>query len=163
MIKAYAESRNRPHEEDPNIVTGEYGGILAAMQDVGDDLDQIVQNVSERNNEPPYIIDAFTGDEYYPGGSSGQGVGPIDQNGTQQPGHLVDILSISANQNYNSDQTIKSFTAPCGLLRLTYKATGVLPGAPADEGMPPSSFWMKVTLAPGTYKGIAARSMVEAN
>ncbi len=162
IIKAYAESRARPHNDDPNIVDVVSGGLFGEMEDVGEIQPEVVNNLQLHNNQPPYIIDVNTADEYYPGGVN-QGTGPIDQNGTVREGTVVDILSIGASANFNSDRTVEPILAPCGLLKISYKATGVLPGNPADDGMPPSSFWMKITLAPGMYKGIAARSMVEAN
>lgn len=162
IIKAYAESRSRVHDDDPNIVTSTYGGLFAEMTDVGEITDQVVVNYSQANNKPPYIVDVNTADEYYPGGSN-QGIGPIDGGGITHPGSIIDILSIGASANFNSDQTVTPILAPCGLLKLDYYATGVLPGTPPAPGFAPSSFWMKIKLAPGTMKGIAARSMVVAN
>lgn len=162
MILAYAESRARPMgPDDPNIVDTPSGGIFGQMMDVGDNLSEIIDNYQEANNQPPYVIDVDTGDEFYPGGSA-QGIGPIDGGGITHPGVLVDVLSIGATQNFNSD-TCGGFVAPCGLIKIEYSATGVLPDASPDPGAPPLSFWMKVIMAPGEYKGLLAQSMVEAN
>lgn len=163
IIKAYAESRARPHDDDPNIVTSTYGGLYAEMTDVGEITDEVIVNYSQANNNPPYIIDVNTADEYYPGGTN-QGTGPIDSGGNVVAGNVVDILSIGGGANFNSDRTVEPILAPCGLLKLTYDASGVgQEPEPLAPGRPPSSFWMKITLAPGMYKGIAARSMVVAN
>ena len=161
MIKAYAESRSRPFESDPNIVDVGYGGLFGEMEDVGEIIPDIVNNFREANQEPPYLVDRGTADEYYPGGVN-QGVGPINPSGTIYPGQFVDIISVNASQNYNTDST-GSFAAPCGLIKIVINATGVLPGSPVDLGDAPFSLWVKLTLAPGHYQGIAGISMQEAN
>ena len=161
LIKAYADSRARPQVQDPNIVQVNTGGLFGEMFDVGMDDETIVDNFQDSNNEPPYLIYKGSADEAYPGGSF-QGIGPIDGGGGLHPGVLVDVLSINAANNFNSD-TMSGFVAPCGLIKIEFDATGVQPGNPAAPGRPPISFWMKVVMAPGEYKGVLARSMVEAN
>ncbi len=161
MIKAYADSRSRPQVEDPNIVDVATGGLFGEMFDVGMDDETIVDNFQETNNQPPYLVYRGTADEAYPGGSF-QGIGPIDGGGGTHPGVLMDVLSIGASQNFNSD-TMSGFVAPCGLIKIEYNATGVLPGNPPAPGAPPISLWMRVTMAPGEYKGLLAQSMQEAN
>ena len=160
MIKAYAESRSRPHVRDPNIVDVPLGGLFGEMFDVGMDDSDIIDNLQDHNQRPPYLIYRQDDNEAYPGGSF-QGIGPFDASGIQHPGELVDILSIGASQNFNSD-TAPGFVAPCGLVKMEYRATGVLPASPATLNYQPS-FWMKLTLAPGDYKGVLAQSMQEAN
>ncbi len=161
MIRAYAESRSRPQQTDPNIVDAPTGGLFGEMFDVGDDDNVIVTNFQEENETPPYLMGLDGTEEYYPGGSF-QGIGPSNASGLVLPGQMVDIIAINASQNYNTDST-GSFAAPCGLIKLVINATGVLPGSPADLGDAPFSIWMKVTLAPGHYQGIAAIPMQEAN
>jgi len=161
MIKAYAESRSRPQVTDPNIVNTPTGGLFGEMFDVGMDDEDVVDNLQERNNEPPYLVYRNVANEAYPGGSF-QGIGPIDGGGGSHPGVLMDVLSIGASQNFNSD-TMSGFVAPCGLVKIEYAASGVLPGSPPAPGAPPISLWMKVVMAPGQYKGLLAQSMQEAN
>ncbi len=161
MIKAYAESRSRPQQTDPNIVDVASGGLFGEMFDVGDDMVDVVTNFQDENNHPPYLMGEDGATEYYPGGSF-QGIGPSYSNGTVLPGQLVDIIAVNAGNNYNTDST-GSFAAPCGLIKIVINATGVLPANPPDLGDAPFSIWMKVTLAPGHYQGIAAIPMQEAN
>ncbi len=161
MIKAYAQSRSRPHVQDPNIPNAVTGGLFGEMFDVGMDDEEIVDNLQEHNNEPPYLIYRNVEDEAYPGGSF-QGIGPSNASGLVLAGQMVDIIAVNAGNNYNTDST-GSFAAPCGLIKIVINATGVLPASPADLGDAPFSIWMKVTLAPGHYQGIAAISMQEAN
>lgn len=160
LIKAYAESRARPQQTDPNIVDTAAGGLFGLMQDVGDDMVDIVNQMQESNDVPPYLMGMDGTTEYYPGGGF-QGIGPYDASGVVHPGELVDILSINASQNFNSD-TAPGFVAPCGLVKIEYRATGVTPASPATLNYQPA-FWMKLTLAPGNYKGVLAQSMQEAN
>ncbi len=161
MIAAYAASRARPQQTDPNIVDAPTGGLFGEMFDVGDDDNLIITNYQDRGDNPPYLMGEDDANEYYPGGSF-QGIGPVDGSGLTHPGQLVDVLSIGASQNFNSD-TMGGFVAPCGLIKLEYTATGVLPGNPAAPGASPLSFWMKIVMAPGNYKGLLAQSMQEAN
>ncbi len=161
MIRAYAESRSRPFATDPNIVDAVSGGLFGEMEDVGEITPEIVNNMQEHNQQPPYVVDQDTADEYYPGGVN-QGVGPVNPFGTTYPGQFVDIISVNASQNYNTDST-GSFAAPCGLIKLVLNATGVLPASPSDLGDAPFPLWCKVILAPGHYQGIAAVSMQEVN
>ncbi len=166
LIHAYAVSRTRPFGLDPNRPDLPSGGLFGEMFDVGDDMDEIVDNFQNRNNEPPYLVyDAQNSlDEAYPGGAY-QGIGPVaPTGGNTVEGQFVDTLAVNANQNYNSDGT-GSFAAPCGLLKFQMQATGVgiFPG-PVDPGEAVGGpLWMRIRLAPGYYQGIAAVPMQEAN
>lgn len=160
MIVAYAQSRARPQQTDPNIVNVPSGGLFGEMVDVGDDTGDIITNYQDANEQPPYLMGLDGTEEYYPGGGF-QGIGPYDASGVVHPGCLVDVLSIGASQNFNSD-TCRGFVAPCGLLKIEYRASGVAPPSPATLNYEPA-FWMKLTLAPGEYKGLLAQSMQEAN
>ncbi len=161
MIKAYAESRSRPFQTDPNIVDVPAGGVFGSMRDVGDDSSDIITNYQDKNEKPPYLLGMDGAEEYYPGGSF-QGIGPVNASGTVYPGQFVDIIAVNASQNYNTDST-GSFAAPCGLVKIILNATGVLPASPANLGDAPFSLWCKVTLAAGHYQGIAGVPMQEAN
>jgi len=162
VIQAYAESRSRPQRTDPNIVDVDADATLyGAMENVAEIVDDVIENFQEHNHVPPYLIGYDGIYEFYPGGSL-QGIGPADGGGATHPGQLLDVLAVNANHNYNSD-TMGGFVAPCGLVKIEYSANGVLPGSPPAPGMPPLSFWMKVILAPGEYKGVLAQSMQEAN
>ncbi len=164
MIKAYAESRSRPQQTDPNIVDVASGGLFGEMFDVGDDSSDIVTNLQDRNAQPPYLMGLDSADEYYPGGSF-QGIGPQQASGgAGVPGQFVDTLAVNANQNFNSDST-GSFLAPCGLIKILVEATGVgiSPGPVRAGEMVGGPLWLRLRLAPGYYQGIAAVPMQEAN
>lgn len=161
MIKAYAESRSRPFQTDPNIVDVPAGGVFGSMRDVGDDTGDIITNYQDKNEKPPYLMGMDGAEEYYPGGSF-QGIGPVNPSGTTYPGQFVDIIAVNASQNYNTDST-GSFAAPCGLVKIIINATGVAPQSPVDVGDAPFPLWCKLTLAAGHYQGIAGVPMQEAN
>lgn len=175
LVLAYAESRARPHVVDPNLVDVDFGGIYGRMFDVGMDDDDIIENFQEENNSPPYLIYRESGDEAYPGGSF-QGLqtttgftGPdsVAFGTGVQSMQLHDILSVNANQNYNSDTTT-GILAPCGLICIQFLGTGIgatagpLPHAPPN-GNVNAGMWMKVTLAPGDYQGVFAVDMKDVN
>lgn len=164
MIKAYAESRARPQQTDPNIVNVPSGGLFGEMFDVGEDSGDIITNLQDRNSEPPYLLGLDSVDEYYPGGSF-QGIGPNQASGgATVPGQFVDTLAVNANANFNSDST-GQFLAPCGLIKIVVEAAGVgiSPGPVRAGEMVGGPLWCRIRLAPGYYQGIAALPMQEAN
>ena len=65
-IKAYAESRARPEQQDPNVVLGPTGGLYTDMEDVGEDLDEIIGNWSRQGVLPPYPLSRDNLEENYP-------------------------------------------------------------------------------------------------
>lgn len=161
MIHAYAESRRRPQATDPNIVDVPQGGLFGNMFDVADDSSDIITNFQDHNHRPPYLIGDDDIHEYYPGGSL-QGFSGGTGGAVPYSGQFVDILAVNASQNFNTD-TCPGFVAPCGLIQLNYNATGAnVPGVPQVGDMP-FGLWLKLTLAPGSYKGALAQSMQEAN
>ena len=172
MIRAYAHSRSRPQTVDPNIVDVDTGGLFGEMFDVGMDDTQIIENVQDDNNEPPYLMSRDSPYEYYPGGSyqgsqsstiSGPAAGTfgLGFGGLQ----LHDILSVNANTTFNTDSSGMCL-APLGLLCFQLKATNVgsqtgpLPVINGDVNAP---FWMKITLAAGDYQGVFAMDMKDVN
>ncbi len=165
MIHAYAVSRSRPFQQDPNIVNIATAGLFGEMFDVGDDDNEIITNYQDANDQPPYLIgDKDDTTEYYPGGEF-QGIGPLQASSSGLvPGQFVDTLSVNAGQNYNSDHT-GSFPAACGLIKICVEATGVgvSPGSVVPGEAVGGPLWCRVRLAPGHYQGIAAVPMQEAN
>ncbi len=168
MVLAYAESRSRPFEDDPNIVDAPSGGLYGEMEDVGNDMSDIVTNMQDANSEPPYLIDNDTADEYYPGGVN-QGTLAIAANGFNTQLQLEDVISINAGFATGSkfgtaSEVVPGFVVPCGLLGIQYHAESLADTAsgPLEPDYFPS-LMMRVTLAPGHYKGFLAQSMQEAN
>ena len=142
LVKAYAESRSRPHSPDPNIVDVAIGGLFGEMFDVGDDDLDIVNHAQGRNNDPPYYIDVDTAFEFYPGGEG------LDVAATGGMG-LTDEYYMSTNA---TGRFISSYggsaVIPAGLLKLVHS------GDPAV---------LRIKLAAGHYKGVMARPMQDVN
>lgn len=156
MIKAYAESRSRPHAEDPNTVqpASNTGGILGEMFDVGDDDTDIIFNAREKNNSPPYPVGEDTTSEFYPGGSQFGTIGTADATfafvGLETVMNNRSTAAISGNVHTTYSP---GFLANCGLLAVQISHGEVAP----------SSIRFKIGLHSGDYKGIAARSMAVVN
>lgn len=149
IIKAYADSRARPFPNDPSTVTQAGGsqidgGLYAEMQDVGEDYDEIMSNVTTRNNSPPYIIGSVDSThEFYPGGSN---MG--SDNGVQLDRLRVSASTAGTNNPLSTDQT-GSFTALCGLILLYNESEG--PNV------------VRLHCSPGDYHGVLARPMGDGN
>ncbi len=168
LIKAYADSRQRPQQTDPNIVDVPTGGLYGEMFDVGDNDNQIITNYQDANDIPPYLIGLDSALEYYPGGAN-QGTLPIAPNGFNTELQLEDIISVNAGFATGSkfgtaSEVVPGFIAPCGLLGIRYHAESLsdTPTGPLEPDYFPS-LMMRITLAPGPYKGLLAQSMQEAN
>ena len=141
MIKAYAESRNRPQQTDPNIVDVPTGGLFGEMFDVGNDSVDVITNAQDHNHRLPYLNDDDSSFEFYPGGAN-----------TGFAMTLEGILSISATGDRVIGSKAPGFMANCGLLNLSW--------ANASETQ---YAYLKITLAPGNYKGVMARPMQDVN
>ena len=101
MIEGYADSRAYPQSPDPvspDIDSSQ--NWLARMFDTGNDINEVLENATERNDELPYTqVD-------YPGGS------------TQLPAlQIVDAAYFSAGTNSNK-LFMKGDNFPCGLIRV---------------------------------------------
>ena len=143
VIKAYAESRNRPMQTDPNIVDVPLGGAFGSMFDVADDSGDIITNAQEHNDKLPYLNDIDSAEEFYPGGTN-QGSVP-----TQQA-----MLTVSGTGDRVRGSIGMGFLCNCGLLAVGWAAGGS-PGE--DYGC------LRITMAPGSYKGVMARPMKDVN
>lgn len=147
MVVAYAQSRARPHQTDPNtvaVVGPSSGGLYEDMVDVGDNLEEVIDSARYTGNQPPYAMDSNTEFEFYPGGGN-QGSGGNT---------IIDILSVRAGSTIASDNS-GPFLASCGLIRLNFQ--GDWYQSNAYNGV------IKVTLAPGDYHGVMARKMQDVN
>lgn len=145
LIKAYAESRARPHNVDPSMVTQSggniQGGLYAEMVDVGSMMDEVVTNLRERNDSPPYVVGGIDSPfQFYPGGWED---GTVGAQGTH-----FDRLIVRTGSTISSDAT-GPFTALCGLLWIRNNTEATLT--------------IRIRYAVGAYNGVAARPMMEVN
>lgn len=139
LITGYAASRSRPQQIDPNVVdSATTEGWMREAFDVGEDLDDIREDIEDDNDSPPYVIGApGSANSFYPGGS--------------QQGGLIDQSILFTRAGLGTQTHAGGFTAPCGLLRV------VVAG---DDATNSNLF---ITLMPGSYKGVMARGMRTVN
>lgn len=147
MIAGYGASRARPAQNDPNIVDHlSPEGWMRELFDVGENLEEIREDIEDDNDAPPYLLGAPGSQlEYYPGG------------GLQAPSYqsfMQDVLTTRATTALAMDGT-GPFNAPCGLLRLDVTA-GVGPVAP-------TSYTIILTMTSGGSRGLAAIPMQDVN
>jgi len=140
LITGYAASRARPVQHEPNIVDSlSNEDWMRQAFDVGEDLEEIREDLEDNNDTPPYVLG-------YPGGSNSFYPG-----GMLQGGAVTEAIMFT--RAGKGTQTFASgFTAPCGLLRVTVAADGG-----AADGR------LTIRLMPGSYKGVMARPMVDVN
>lgn len=141
MIEGYAFSRSRPQQIDPNVPDAPALSGVNWMEDafdVGDNLEEIRDNILTENDEPPYVVGTpGTADEFYPGGGAQGLVAPT-----------AGVLFTRAG--LGTQTRTGGFTAPCGLLKV------ITSGDAADA-------LLTVHIMPGDYKGAMARSMQDVN
>ncbi len=140
LITGYAASRARPQQVDPNVVdSSSTEDWYRQAFDVGEDLEEIRENIEDDNDSPPYVLGSpGSALSFYPGG--------MVQGGIQQEQTLVTRLGTALAKDYG-----QGFTAPCGLLQLDWTQD-------AD-----AATRLRVTMMPGSYKGHMARSMQSVN
>jgi len=144
MIAGYAASRRRPQAEEPNIVDVASPEMwMRELFDVGDNLEEIREDIETLNDQPPYLIgNQEVATEFYPGGSV--------QGATFQS-WIQDVLITRTGTSLAMDSS-GPFIAPCGLLRLQ-----------TSFPAPPGVFVMSVSLSAGPVKGFLAEPMQEMN
>ena len=141
LVHNYAKSRSRPFPTDPNtILPVTDGGLYQDMEDVGDNLEEVGQNVRTTNDETPYLTSIHSQFEWYPGGAYSENAGLTLQD---------NLILRSGTSVFGSDST-GPFTCLCGLLLLNYTGTA-------------ENVVLQVTVAPGNYKGVMARRIQEVN
>jgi len=141
LISGYAASRARPEQIDPNVVdSASPEGWMREAFDVGEDLDEIREDIEDDNDSPPYVLGSpGSALSFYPGG-------------TTQGADLLSEAILFTRAGLGTQTHAGGFTAPCGLLCV------VVAG---DSAATDCS--MTITLMPGDYKGVMARGMREVN
>jgi hypothetical protein len=133
--------------------------------DVGENLPEIAVDLRYENESPPYLVgETHSIVTNYPGGEF-QGNQAWTAGGMlPSVGTLESVISLRAGPSGMATQTSSGFVAPLGLLKITVDANSLTesPSAPFDIGALPSLL-LRVTMAPGGYKGLLAQGMREAN
>ncbi len=149
LVKAYAQSRARPNEPVPNVVAVD-GGLYTEIENVGEDLEEIIDNWSVSNNSPPYPLTNDTIYENYPGGVY---VGSEGEGSYSTKGHKENIVPLSLNTPGSFRTVVPGFVAPLGLLYIG--AAGTVEGEETVQ--------VQIVCSPGNYQGVLAQSMKVAN
>ena len=135
LIDLYQKSRGVPHSPDPDVpadVTGT-GNILNMMFDVGDNNQDVLDNVVGKNNDLPYVQDD------YPGGD------------TQLPALQIHDYNTITGTTIGSETVSKGGNFPCGLIKLRC----------LNDGNTPANIVVQLDLVPGMHRGYLAESMTE--
>lgn len=145
-IAGYAASRARPQQHDPNIIdSASPEDWMTALFDVGENLEEIRQDIEDGNDEPPYLLGAPGGaTDFYPGGGT---------QATSDLSFIQDILVTRQNTSLNADST-GSFLAPCGLIKMVTNYA-------AETA--PTVITVFLEVSPGPVKGFLAQPMQEMN
>ncbi len=140
LITGYGASRSRPQQIDPNIPDDPAENWMLTAFDVGDNLEEIRDDLELENNEPPYVV-GVPGDPttFYPGGATQGGAA-----------HNEGVMSLRLTTSLAKDY-LGGFTVPCGLLNVLI------------DGESGPGYTLRIKLMPGGYKGCMARPMVDVN
>lgn len=101
LCRSYAESRSTVNSPDPNVLTAASDDPLVNVFDYGTAIDEVIDNMQDDNDEPPYSLIA------YPGAGTNMPKPSIAQDTTLVDGRAV----------------MGSFNAICGLLEFEAKST----------------------------------------
>lgn len=140
LITGYAASRARPAQVEPNLVdSSSTEDWIRESMDVGEDLEEIRQNIEDFNDEPPYVVGApGSAHSFYPGG--------------MHQGIVLPVQKLFTRSGVGTQTRTGPMTVPCGLLKVA--STG-------SQGTVDAL--LTVHLMPGEYKGAMARPMQEVN
>lgn len=128
IIKGYGLSRTRPQPVDPNTPTD--GGWMNEVFDVGDNLEEIREDVTDNNDVPPYRVGAVAeAIEYYPGGQS------------NVPSPALHSLNLVTGTTVGGKTHVEGGMFGCGLIKFEWDISG------ADV------LYLAIDLVPGTQKG----------
>ena len=136
LIKAYQSSRSVPQSPDPAIPPGILSNenFLSMMFDVGDNNEDIMDNVVGKNDELPYVQNEYPG-------------GPIQLVGLEWH-DFAQIYNTSATTNVGI-ANVKGGNFPCGLIRIDWSP---------DEA---ANLVIQIDLIPGNHRGYLCEPMTE--
>ena len=149
LIEGYAASRALPHQPDPETPddaddadgSTPENWISAIFNDGIDQSSEVIENLIEDNNSPPYPFsgDGVSVDTMYPGGAN------------QLPGLEAHDFQNFTGTTISKITYLKGGNFPCGLVRL--KCTNT-----SDQ---PDVYIVQIDLVPGNHRGYMAESMLE--
>jgi len=134
IIEGYADSRAYPQSPDPvSPAVDSSQNWLARMFDDGNDIGDVLENATDRNDNLPYPqVD-------YPGGS------------VQAPSLMLHDLNGITGTTIGGITRLKGGNFPCGLIRVAFDNTGQTSG----------NLTLLVDLVPGNHRGYLCEPMTE--
>lgn len=133
LINAYQESRATVQTDDPNVPPGMSTSFFNQLTDSGSQEPELADTIENDNDRPPYDLDN------YPGGVANGGA-PV-------------IASFDMANQASPNGHLSGFVAQCGIVQL--RVVALLAGAIVAS----PSVLVKMAVAPGAYKGVAAIDM----
>ena len=135
IIEGYADSRAYPQSPDPvGPAVGDADNWMARMFDVGNDMEEVLENATLRNDTLPYDQDEYP---------NGEGNAPALQ--------LHDFETITAT-TIGGQTRVKGGMFPCGLIRIDHTNTSTTNNV---------NLAIVIDLVPGTHRGYLATPMTE--
>ena len=135
LIQGYANSRNTPHSPDPVAPTPLDNNFYNDMFNVGDNMDDVINNATDKNDDLPYDRDDYPGET---------------ANGGDLQWH--DFAYIT-NTTIGGVTHLKGGNFPCGLVRLDLAVDVTAPTS--------ANFVIQVDLVPGNHRGYLCEPMTE--
>ena len=139
LIKSYGEARATINKDSPTFDSDGDDDPLLNLFDSGSQIDEIAEDLANRNDSPPYALmdgtDKSTIGERYPGSKD------------NLPGPMVNrIVGIGQQGGVSAPSVmLPGFTAICGLVEVELQS--------ATEN---DIIDILIEIAPGSYKGVAA-------
>lgn len=133
LVKAYQSSRSVPQSPDPAIPPGILSNenFLSMMFDVGDNNEDIMDNVVGKNDELPYQQNEYPG-------------GPV-----QLPNLELHDRAFVTSTTIGDQSNLKGGNFPCGLIRFQFSNTE------------DTTYYIHVDLIPGNHRGYLCEPMTE--
>ena len=126
LIQSYASTRPYPQNSDPQLLPDFDTDVLSMMFNDGDTMDEVLDNLDQEYDEPPYNRDLYPGE---------------DNN------HMVVQAQCATGDGSGEVAYTGPLCVPLGLLRMVVRGTG-------DAAV--GSIEINVELTPGPYKGVYA-------
>lgn len=133
LIAAYQNSRGVPQSPDPAVPVGvtNADNIYRAMFDVGDNNQEVMDNVIGKNDELPYDQDDYPG-------------GPLNM-----PNLELHDRAFVTSTTIGDQSNLKGGNFPCGLVRFQFSNTE------------DTTYYIHVDLIPGEHRGYLCEPMTE--
>lgn len=112
LVKSWIETRVEPENDQPNVPVTVQTDPLANLFDETDADDEVIENLNEHNDQPPYDVDTVYGMEH----GSVSGIGE----------NLARVSMAATQSGAGQIASIPGFTALCGLIQV--HITGDEPG-----------------------------------